>query len=158
MVRKRCVLSPQLHSHRDSRRFGCCTGGDLEVYHSHIAFNPSAGFGVVVLFTGLFANAPGLAYSAIQTYQTAFDLHHASLVREWYAGEWESDDGQSQVRTVLEMGAIWISKLVLNGTDIFNELGIHGKGNLGLWAVEGRREEFRCAVFPRYRRVTSLMK
>ncbi|KAG8987014.1 hypothetical protein FRB94_002810 [Tulasnella sp. JGI-2019a] len=121
-------------------------GGNLFVYHSKFNFNPDAGFGVVVLMTGRYPDAEGIALKAVQIYQAAFDWHVAQITDMLYGGRWISEDLKSEAITAVLDGSLWLIKMVLNGTDIFKSLEgpIPVSKSYGLWAT-GRKDEFRIA-------------
>ncbi|KAG8987013.1 hypothetical protein FRB94_002809 [Tulasnella sp. JGI-2019a] len=122
-------------------------GGHLRVYQSKFSFNPDAGFGVVVLMTGRYSDAEGIALKAVQIYQAAFDWHVAQITDMLYGGRWVSEDQKSEATTVVLDGGLWLVKMVLQGTDVFKTL--EGptpiSKSYGLWAT-GRTDEFRIGI------------
>jgi len=121
-------------------------GGNLGVYHSEVTFNPDASFGVVVLMTGRYPDSPAIAAKAVQIYQEAFDRHRSHTAADLFAGHWWSQDNAIEAITAVYDGGLWLVKLVLNGTDVFQSLeGPHPVSkSFGMWAT-GRQDEFRIA-------------
>ncbi|KAG8921540.1 hypothetical protein FRC01_000197 [Tulasnella sp. 417] len=122
--------------------------GNLLTSHSNFIFDPTTSFGVVVLMTGLDHGALKIAINAIQIFQRAFDHLLEQTTMELYGGYWKSDDGKSEMITYVEKGSLWLSRLFLNGTDIFEVLEgpLYPRGRrYGIWTT-GRDEEFRVAI------------
>ncbi|KAG9021907.1 hypothetical protein FS837_006870 [Tulasnella sp. UAMH 9824] len=123
-------------------------GGNLLTSHSIFIFDPTTSFGVIVLMTGLDHNALKIAINAIQIFQRAFDQLLERTTMELYGGHWKSDDGKSEAITYVEKGSLWLSRLFLNGTDIFELLEgpLYPRGRrYGIWTT-GRDEEFRVST------------
>ncbi|KAG8904132.1 hypothetical protein FRC00_014216, partial [Tulasnella sp. 408] len=123
-------------------------GGNLLTSHSMFIFDPTTSFGVIVLMTGLDHNALKVAINAIQIFQRAFDQLLEQTTMQLYGGYWRSDDGKSEAITYVEKGSLWLSRLFLNGTDVFEVLEgpMYPRGRrYGLWTT-GRDEEFRVAI------------
>ncbi|KAG8916832.1 hypothetical protein FRC00_014344, partial [Tulasnella sp. 408] len=119
-------------------------GGNLLTSHSIFIFDPTTSFGVIVLMTGFDHNALKIAINAIQIFQGAFDRLLEQTTMELYGGYWKSDDGKSEAITYVEKGSLWLSRLFLNGTDIFAVLEgpLYPRGRrYGIWTT-GRDEEF----------------
>ncbi|KAG9027017.1 hypothetical protein FS837_004403 [Tulasnella sp. UAMH 9824] len=98
--------------------------------------------------TGLDHNALKVAINAIQMFQRAFDQLLEQTTMQLYGGYWRSDDGKSEAITYVEKGSLWLSRLFLNGTDVFEVLEgpRYPRGRrYGLWTT-GRDEEFRVAI------------
>ncbi|KAG9027084.1 hypothetical protein FS837_004391 [Tulasnella sp. UAMH 9824] len=98
--------------------------------------------------TGLDHNALKVAINAIQIFQRAFDQLLEQTTMQLYGGYWRSDDGKSEAITYVEKGSLWLSRLFLNGTDVFEVLEgpLYPRGRrYGLWST-GRDEEFRVAI------------
>ncbi|KAG9002541.1 hypothetical protein FRB90_011361 [Tulasnella sp. 427] len=123
-------------------------GGNLLASHSNFIFDPTTSSGVIVLMTGRDPYAQKIAIDAIQMFQPAFDALLERTTMEMYGGYWQSDDGKSVAITYVEKGSLWLSRLFLNGTDVFEVLegpGYPRGRRYGFWTT-GRDEEFRVAV------------
>ncbi|KAG8945132.1 hypothetical protein FRC04_001198 [Tulasnella sp. 424] len=96
--------------------------GNLRGSHSVFVFDPTTSFGVIVLMTGLDHKALKIGINAIQIYQSAFDKLVEQTTMELYGGYWQSEDKQSVAITYVEKGSLWLSRLFLNGTDVFEQL------------------------------------
>lgn len=101
--------------------------------------------GVIVLMTGRFPFASSIAVQTIQAFQSAFAREIRLVSNELYFGRWVSDDHKSEAVTFIDNGSLYISKLVVNGTDIFAVLegpAYPRTRRYGLWTT-GREDEFR---------------
>lgn len=94
--------------------------------------------------SGLYQDSEAIGLRAVEIYQTAFDLHVAHVTTELYTGRWVSDDRKSEAVTAFIDGGLWVVKMLLNGTDIFQTLEgpLPVSQRYGLWST-GRKDEFR---------------
>ncbi len=87
-----------------------------------------------------YPDAAKLAYDAFEIMQPFMDSALATLSRKLYAGKWESSDGNSSASIVVEKGTLYISNLVLNGSDVLPMF--NASERVPLRSSE-RRDEFR---------------
>lgn len=116
-------------------------------YHSAFGIHPASSYGIIVLLGGHYPDATKIAYDSLDFLQPAFDKAQAELVASLYGGNWSSSDGNSSVSVVVQKGTLFVSNLILNGTDVLATFQVPGK--LPLRSSE-RRDEFRSESCPRH--------
>ncbi|OCH90269.1 beta-lactamase/transpeptidase-like protein [Obba rivulosa] len=114
--------------------------GAMVGFHSAIAFHPGTSYGVSVLMGAHYPDAAKLAYDIFDIVQPFMDKALADYSQKLFAGTWKSQDGESTSHIVIEKGALYIDRFVLNGTDILQMF--HAPGRLALRSSE-RRDELR---------------
>ncbi|PSR83958.1 hypothetical protein PHLCEN_2v5562 [Hermanssonia centrifuga] len=114
--------------------------GAMAGYHAAIAIHPGTSYGVIILMGARYPDAAKLAYDAFEIMQPFMDSALATLSRKLYAGKWESSDGNSSASIVVEKGTLYISNLVLNGSDVLPMF--NASERVPLRSSE-RRDEFR---------------
>ena len=123
--------------------------GSLSGFHSYFAVNPTSSFGVVALMTGQYSNTLHLALEAIKRFQPALDYLQSESAKGDYAGEWKAEGGRSAAHLEVIGGSLWISKLEIEGVDVFESVAMGSKKGrsqiYALWST-GRRDEFRYVL------------
>ncbi|KZT52571.1 beta-lactamase/transpeptidase-like protein [Calocera cornea HHB12733] len=124
--------------------------GNLASYHAAFAMNPESGYGIVLLSTGAPSQAQSILRSGIAAFQPALDKLRAERAQRLFGGPWElpaaRGRGPSDARVVWRQGALWLDRLVLNGTDTLALLAGRRGAKGRLWWMGG--EDFRYAPLP----------
>jgi len=100
--------------------------------------------------TGTSDAAGDIALDIFRRFQPTLDIILAREVTKLYAGQWGTTGGDSEIVLDVDDGSLWISKLVLNGTDVLRltqgiidvEFFLKEPTPIALWST-GRRHEFR---------------
>jgi len=107
-------------------------------------------YGVALLMTGTSDAAGDIALDIFRHIQPTLDLILAREVAKLYPGRWRTSEGNSEIVLGIDDGSLWISKLVLNGTDVlrltqgipYDEFSLKHPVPITLWST-GRHHEFR---------------
>ncbi|KAJ7285643.1 beta-lactamase/transpeptidase-like protein [Mycena rebaudengoi] len=91
--------------------------GAMAGYHSALAIHPGSSYGVAVLLGGHYPDAAKIAYDVFEIFQPAMDKALAELATSRYGGKWSSSDKKSSATISVEKGTLYISELVIGGTD-----------------------------------------
>jgi hypothetical protein len=75
-------------------------------------------YGVALLMTGTSDAAGEIVLDIFRHIQPILDLILAREVEKLYSGHWISIGGESEIVLAVDDGSLWISRLVLNGTDV----------------------------------------
>lgn len=120
-------------------------GGNLAGFHTSFAVDRMTGYGVVVLMTGQYADATGIAAMAAEEYfHPVFKASLAEANEKAYAGSYGL--GDHKVVVVMNQEALWVETLVVNGTDFLQVVADgYEVEPVALWPTSGDGE-FRCAV------------
>ncbi|KZV96423.1 beta-lactamase/transpeptidase-like protein [Exidia glandulosa HHB12029] len=138
----------EMFKHIDShgrRRYVYVKLGELGVMHAAVAVNPATGYGVVILMSGVYSDAAGLAYAAFDAFQPAFDSALTDRATRLYSGKWRAPTSNSttEARIAVRQGSLWIENYVLRGTPVLQHL--YGLNAAPLRST-GRRDEFRLDI------------
>jgi hypothetical protein len=119
--------------------------GNLAGFHTSFAVDRMTGYGVVVLMTGQYADATGIAAMAAEEYfHPVFKASLAEASKTTYTGSYELDD--HKVVVVMNREALWVETLVVNGTDFLQTIADDYEVEpVALWPTSGDAE-FRYAV------------
>jgi len=119
--------------------------GNLAGFHTSFSVDRATGYGVVVLMTGKYADATGIAATAAEKFfHPAFKSALAKATDKTYSGRYKS--GTSEVVISVRDGALWTDKVVVNGTDLMKNLfGGYKVQPVALWPT-GPKAEFRFAL------------
>ncbi|KAH7914552.1 beta-lactamase/transpeptidase-like protein [Hygrophoropsis aurantiaca] len=96
--------------------------GELAGHHTAFTINPVNSYGVIVLTTGPTSETIWLTNLIIEHIQSAFDTALEDATREVIVGSWISDDEQSSITIDLDQGSLYVSRYMLNGTDVLGVL------------------------------------
>lgn len=133
--------------------------GVLGASRSVLAVNPEMNYGIALLMTGPSNIAGDAVLDIFRLVQPALDSLLAKRTADIYSGRWTpvDDDGEgkwdvSEVNVEVEDGSLWITKLVLNGTDVLrmtqgiseNDTTMQEAVPVTMWST-GRHHEFRSA-------------
>jgi hypothetical protein len=107
-------------------------------------------YGVALLMTGTSDAAGDIALDIFRRFQPTLDIILAREVTKLYAGQWGITGGDSEIVLDVDDGSLWVSKLVLNGTDVLRltqgiidvEFSLKEPTPIALWST-GRHHEFR---------------
>ena len=107
-----------------------------------VTINPSSSFGVIILTTGPSMQTMQLNELILSHFQPAFDTIAEELARQNLAGKWVSPDGHYEVSIVVDSGSLFISRYMINGTDVLKTIQPDGiSRRTALWSTGGN--EFR---------------
>lgn len=120
--------------------------GNLAGFHTHFAVNRATGYGVVVLMTGKYTDASGIAAKVVEEYfHPVFKTSLAEANKKAYAGTYKL--GSDEVVVVMDREALWVEKLTVNGSDILKAVADpYEVEPVSLWPT-GDITEFRCVLF-----------
>lgn len=105
-------------------------------------------YGVALLMTGSSDAAAEIALDIFRKIQPTLDRMLAHEVTVLYTGKWVASGGESEITVKTYDGSLWITKLMLNGTDVLRLTqgipdGVAQKATpITLWST-GRHHEFR---------------
>jgi hypothetical protein len=110
-------------------------------------------YGVALLTTGTSDAAGDIALDIFRHIQPTLDLILAREVARLYSGQWCANGRDSEIVLGVDDGSLWISKLVLNGTDVLRLTqgvadALKNPMPITLWST-GRRHEFRSVSLQR---------
>ncbi|KAL5499258.1 hypothetical protein ACEPAH_1776 [Sanghuangporus vaninii] len=119
--------------------------GELAGHHTIVTINPSSSFGVIILTTGPSMQTIQLNELVFSHFQPAFDAITEELTRQNLAGKWVSSDRRCEVSIVIDSGSLFVSRYMINGTDVLKTIQPDGiSRRAALWSTGGN--EFRLAV------------
>jgi hypothetical protein len=121
--------------------------GNLEGFHTSFSLDRATGFGIVVLMTGRYTDATGIAAMAAEKYfHPAFKSALTTVCEEIYSGTYKSA-GTNEVVISLQDNALWTNKIIINGTDFLKAKSMGYKVQpVALWPTGRTKREFRCVV------------
>lgn len=122
-------------------------GGNLAGFHTQFALDRATGYGIVVLMTGEFQDASGIAATVAEEYfHPTFKAALVEAVMDKYGGTYESHHHKVHVSVTDE--TLWVDMLVVNGSNIlenfFGEYGAEVEP-VALWPTV-TAGEFRCVI------------
>lgn len=113
-------------------------------------------YGIVLLTTGSHKAAWSIALDIFKQLQPSLDQLLTKNSVDNYAGAWESaglEESDSRAVLIVEDGSLWITKLILNGTDVLRMTrgladGITNEAAMPatMWSTK-RPHEFRSVLF-----------
>jgi hypothetical protein len=113
-------------------------------WRSHSVFAVNQGIWVALFMTGTSDTAGDIT---LDHFQPTLDLILAREVTKLYSGQWSATRGDSEIFVRVDDGSLWLSKLVLNGTDVLRFTqgitdALKKPTPITLWSTE-RHHEFR---------------
>jgi len=84
-------------------------------WRSHSVFAVNQGIWVALFMTGTSDTAGDIT---LDHFQPTLDLILAREVTKLYSGQWSTTRGDSEIVLGVDDGSLWLTKLVLNGTDV----------------------------------------
>ncbi|EGO21816.1 hypothetical protein SERLADRAFT_474737 [Serpula lacrymans var. lacrymans S7.9] len=108
--------------------------GEMPGYHSGFIINPTSSYGIIILSTGPMTQTIPLTNLIFDHVQPAFDAIMEAEAHKSLVGSWLSDDGQDNIAIDIEAGSLYVTRYILNGTDVLAVMHNHiGSGKLPLW-------------------------
>ncbi|KDQ21841.1 hypothetical protein BOTBODRAFT_169032 [Botryobasidium botryosum FD-172 SS1] len=117
--------------------------GGLPGHYTAFTLAPTSSFGVIVLTSGPTLQLIELNRLVFSHFQPAFDAITEELTERLIAGEWTSVDEAVQITIIIEAGSLFVSKYVVNGTDVLEATQPY-RGPSALWSTGDN--EFRLAT------------
>lgn len=122
--------------------------GGLLGFHTQFALDRANGYGIVILMTGEYTDAGGIAARVAEEYfHPAFKSALVRATTERYAGTYNGSQGH-EVHISVKDDVLSVDKLVVNRVDVLKKMFMQFGSQVepvALWPT-GTDGEFRCAI------------